>query len=153
MLKGRHRYCFSCDHVNNDKFSWWGGQFLHFHTTFSHYIWSTHWTWRVHVSQACLTWPWPHFHGLQTLLILCQVFVIRSVSPLPYNLGSLCLVHTLIMKGTCQSGMCHLTLTVQWFNLFYEKHFKQTICKEHLSTLLTCYYLCLFSPCPVYVIN
>ena len=37
--------------------------------------------------------------------------VIRSVSPLPYNLHSPYLVHTLIMVGTCQPGMCHLTWT------------------------------------------
>ena len=36
----------------------------------------------------------------------CQVVVIRSVFPLPYPL-----VHTLIMEGAYQLGMCHLTLT------------------------------------------
>jgi len=46
---------------------------------------------------ACVTWSWPHFHGLLTLLSLCQVFVIRSVSPLSYKLGSLYLVHSLII--------------------------------------------------------
>ena len=29
--------------------------------------------------------PWPHFQGLLTLWSLCNIFVIRSVSPLPYN--------------------------------------------------------------------
>ena len=28
-----------------------------------------------------------------------------------YNLGSPCLVHTFIMEGTCQTYMCHLSLT------------------------------------------
>jgi hypothetical protein len=37
------------------------------------------------------------FHGLQTLLNLRKVFVIMSVSPLPYKLDSLYLVHRLIM--------------------------------------------------------
>ena len=37
--------------------------------------------------------------------------MIRSLSPLPYNLGSPCLVHTFIMEGTYQPGICHLTLT------------------------------------------
>jgi hypothetical protein len=38
--------------------------------------------------------------------ILCQVFMIRSVSSLPFNLDSSYLVHTLIMVS-----MCHLTFT------------------------------------------
>jgi hypothetical protein len=29
-------------------------------------IWSTHWSWWVHVSQACVVWPWPHFDSLLT---------------------------------------------------------------------------------------
>ena len=37
--------------------------------------------------------------------------MIRSVSPLQYNLGSLYLVHTLIREGTFQPGMHHLTMT------------------------------------------
>ena len=45
-------------------------------------------SWCVHVSQACVTWLWSHIDGILTLLNLSQVFVIRSVSPLPYNLGS-----------------------------------------------------------------
>jgi hypothetical protein len=36
------------------------GQFFHYHTTYSHYISFLHWSWRVHVSQASVTWPWPH---------------------------------------------------------------------------------------------
>jgi hypothetical protein len=46
-----------------------------------------------------------------TLLNLHQVSVILSVSQLPYNLRSPYLVHTFIKKGTCQLGMCHLTLS------------------------------------------
>ena len=50
------------------------------------------------------------------LLDLPQVFVIMSVSPLPCNLGSPSLVHSLNIEGTCQSGTCqsdmyHLTFT------------------------------------------
>ena len=40
-----------------------------------------------------------------------------SVSPLPHNLDSPYLVHTLILEGTCQPGICHLTLTsFSWSN-------------------------------------
>ena len=41
----------------------------------------------------------------------CQVFVIRSVFPLPYNIGSPYLIHTLIIDSTCQPGMYYLNLT------------------------------------------
>jgi hypothetical protein len=54
---------------------------------------------------------WPHFHCLLTLLNLCQVFMFRTVSPLPYNLCSPSLVQALNMEGTCQSSICHLTMT------------------------------------------
>jgi hypothetical protein len=54
----------------------------------------------------------PHFHSLLTLLNLCQVFMIKSVSLLPYNLGSPHLVHTLIMESTCQPDICHLTICI-----------------------------------------
>ena len=70
----------------------------------------SHWSWRVLVCQACVTWLWTYVHGLLSLLNLCQVFVIRSVSPLPYNLGSPYLVHTLSMVCTYQPGTWHLTL-------------------------------------------
>ena len=89
----------------NVKFLWLG-HFLHYHTTEVHHTWSTHWWWCVHVRRLCVTWPWPHFHSLLLLLNLHKVFMIRSVSPLPYNRGSPYLVHTLIMEG-----MCHLNLT------------------------------------------
>jgi hypothetical protein len=39
--------------------------------------------------------PSPYFHGLLALLNSCQVFVISSVSPLQYNLGSSYLLCTL----------------------------------------------------------
>lgn len=40
-------------------------------------------------------------------------------SPLPYNLGSPYLDHTLTMVNTCQPGMSHLTFfSFRWFNLF-----------------------------------
>jgi hypothetical protein len=71
-------------------------------------------SWCVHVSQACVTWLWSHIDGILTLLNLSQVFVIRSVSPLPYNLGS---PH--IMVCTCQSGMCHLTLISYWWSTYF----------------------------------
>ena len=49
----------------------------------------------------------------------CQVFVIRSVFPLPYNIGSPYLIHTFIMNGTSQPGICHLTLiSFSWFTDF-----------------------------------
>jgi hypothetical protein len=35
----------------------------------------------------------------------------RTVSPLPYNLCSPSLVQALNMEGTCQSSICHLTMT------------------------------------------
>ena len=57
-----------------------------------------------------LTWPWTHCHGVLTLLNIGHVFVIWSVSPLPYNLGSSYLVHTLIVV-TCQLSMCHFRST------------------------------------------
>jgi len=74
--------------------------YVSFSFTYVNHIWSTHWSWRVHVSQACVTWPWPHYHGLLTLLNLYQVFVIRLLSPLLYNIGLSYWVHTLMMEGT-----------------------------------------------------
>ena len=44
--------------------------------------------------------------------------MIRSISPLLYNLGPSYLVNTLIMESTCQRGMCPLTLTsFSWFDV------------------------------------
>jgi hypothetical protein len=113
--------------VLNVKFLWLG-HFLHYHTTEVHHTWSTHWSWCVHVRRLCVTWPWPHFHSLLLLLNLHKVFMIRSVSPLPYNRGSPYLVHTLIMEGMCQP-VCvtwiwphfHGLLTVKWaiFQLYH----------------------------------
>lgn len=37
-------------------------------------------------------------------------FVIRSISPLPFDLDSQYKDHTLVIGNTCQSGICHLTL-------------------------------------------
>ena len=45
-----------------------------------------------------------------TLFNLCQVFVIKSVSPLPYNLGLAYFVHVLTMEGTYTSLYIHVTL-------------------------------------------
>lgn len=42
---------------------------------------------------------------------LVEVFMIRSVSPLPYKIGTPNLVHSLTIVGTCWSGNCLLTLT------------------------------------------
>ena len=56
----------------------------------------------------------PHFHSLVALINLHQFFMLGSLSPLPYNVGSsyiLYLIHIFIMVFTCQSGICHLTLT------------------------------------------
>ena len=47
----------------------------------------------------------------QILLNLRQVFVIKSVFLLLYNLDSSYLVHALIMEVLCHPVMCHLTLT------------------------------------------
>ena len=63
------------------------------------------------LSLCHLTLDW--FYGLLSLN-WCQLFVIRSVSPLPYNLAiyaHIFLVHTLFMAVTCQPDICHLTLT------------------------------------------
>jgi hypothetical protein len=67
--------------------------------------------WRVSISLAYVTWAWTDI-GLLTLLYLRHVFVIRPVSPLPWNIGWLYLVHTLLMEGTCAYVcICHLSLT------------------------------------------
>jgi hypothetical protein len=56
-----------------------------------------------------------YLHVHCSLLNLRQVFMIRSVSPLPYNIGLPYLVHTIILEDTCQPDMYHLTLTsVSW---------------------------------------
>ena len=60
------------------------------------FVWSTNWSWRVHVHVA---WPCLLFHGLLTLLNLLQFFVIRSVFLMPFNIGLSNLVHTLMMDG------------------------------------------------------
>ena len=52
--------------------------------------------------------------SLLALINLHQFFMLGSLSPLPYNVGSsyiLYLIHIFIMVFTCQSGICHLTLT------------------------------------------
>ena len=38
---------------------------------------NTNWSQRVHDSPACVSWPWPHFHGLLrlSLLNLCHTFM------------------------------------------------------------------------------
>ena len=75
------------------------------------------------------------FHGLLTriLLNLCQVFMIRSLSPIQYNLGSSYLVHTLIMVCTCQSGTCYpdLLLYVNYF-IFWILHWYECIYKKQI---------------------
>ena len=47
------------------------------------------------------------------IIFTMSIIVIRwwSVSPLPYDLGSPYLFHTLIILCACQAGMCHLILT------------------------------------------
>lgn len=47
----------------------------------------TNWSWKIHVSNAGVTSFSLNFHDLMTLLNLHPVFMVRSVSPLPYNLG------------------------------------------------------------------
>ena len=83
----------------------WLGQFLHYHAAYTHLIWSTHWTWIVNLSLACITCPWPHFHGLLTLLNLHQVLVIRSISTT--------WVHHI------WSTLWWYNFMVQWFNYYY----------------------------------
>jgi len=50
--------------------------------------------------RICVVGYFPDFHGLMTLLNCHQIFVIMSVFPLPYNLGSPYFVHTLIISVT-----------------------------------------------------
>jgi len=47
---------------------------------------------------------------------LMSSFYCKSVSPLPYNLGSPYLVNTLMMEGTCPSlSICHLSrISFSW---------------------------------------
>ena len=64
-----------------------------------------------------------YFFGVSIRQLLCQspdldliscsteVFMIRSVSPLPYNIGTPNLVHSLIIVGTCWTVNFLLTLT------------------------------------------
>ena len=53
--------------------------------------------------------------------------MIRSVSPLPYNLDSLYLVHTLIREVAFQLDMCDLTLTsFSWSTDFVKIMLKDT---------------------------
>ena len=51
-------------------------------------------------------------------MLTMSIIVIRSVSPLPYDLDSPYLFHTLIIVCACQAGMCHLILTSFSFSQF-----------------------------------
>ena len=64
-------------------------------------------------------------------LNLLQVFIIRSLSPLPYNLGCLYLIYTLVMECTCQPGMCHLT----WTSLAHLAKGNMSFC-HHLASVV-----------------
>ena len=52
----------------------------------------------------------PNLDLVFMVYFVIQVFTIRSVSQLLFKLGLLDLVNILIMGGTCQPDMCHLTL-------------------------------------------
>ena len=55
------------------------------------------------------------YHRLCTKIPFFLIYVLA----LPCNLGLLQVIHTLIMEGTCQPGICHLTLTLfSWSNDF-----------------------------------
>lgn len=72
--------------------------------------------WSIHVSQKYITWLWPHSHGMLTSFNSLKVFVILSVSSLPFTQGSPYLVHTLIMEDICQPEIYCLTLTsFSWY--------------------------------------
>jgi hypothetical protein len=67
------------------------------------------WSVFLYCNQATLPYHiWPTYwsdHDLIVMaywlcLILCQVFMVKLISQLPYNLSSPCLIHTLIMVGT-----------------------------------------------------
>jgi hypothetical protein len=53
-----------------------------------------------------------------TRALTSHVFGIRSISPLPFNLDSPYLDHTLVIGNTCQSGICHLTRCADFVNLY-----------------------------------
>ena len=114
-------YCMQWKSLKRDLFpaattelimSMWLDLFLLNHTAIylvrNHYTSFKLWSWCIHVSQACVTWPWPHFHSLPTLLNSHPVFVISSVVLLLYNLYSPYLIYTLKMQGIY---IYHLTLT------------------------------------------
>jgi hypothetical protein len=109
----------------------WLGQYIHYHTTSAHLIWSIYWSWRVHGNQAHVAWPWPHFHGLLTLLNLYQVFMIRSVSVLSNK-------HRFTIFGPHFDDGGY-SFMVPWFSLFSEKYFTLTICSR--QTRQICPYL------------
>ena len=72
--------------------------------------------WSMHVSQKYITWLWPHSHGMLTSFNSLKVFVILSVSSLPFTQGSPYLVHTLIMEDICRPEIYRLTLTsFSWY--------------------------------------
>ena len=71
------------------------------YTTWVNHIWSTHWSWKYMWASQVLPDLDLIFSLLHLLTLLCQFFVIQSVSPLQYNLGSLYSVHTVINEGTC----------------------------------------------------
>lgn len=102
------------------------GQFLHCHTTYVHHLWSKHWLWRLHVNQAYVTWPWPHYGSYScrlTLLNLCQDFMIRSVSLYSYNLASqyLLLLYVKISSNIkCSCMSISSIYPVFLFNFFFQ---------------------------------
>ena len=90
----------------------WLGQFLYYHTTCIHH----HGVYRVHVSEAFVTLPWPHFHSLLTLLNVCQVLLIGRFLQPRFTIFDL-LVH---FDDETRSFI------VYWFSK--KKYFTQTIC-------------------------
>ena len=86
------------------KFSWLDTS-VHYHTTWVDYIWSSHWSWRVQAWQAGICQLTLTSVSWSTDFVkVHQVFMIRYICSLSYNLGWQYLVLTLIMEGTSLAG-------------------------------------------------
>lgn len=103
LLKMRHRYCSPADVGNNVKFLW-----LPCNLDLSYLVQTLIMVCKFQSGLCHLRWF--HFHG-----VLDQVLGIKSVSPLPYNQGSLYLVHILMMEGMCRP-ICWL----QYMSIFHD---------------------------------
>ena len=43
----------------------------------------THWSWCAHVSQSCVTWPWPHFQSIDIYTLSSRNWVNFYITILP----------------------------------------------------------------------